>query len=115
MLSINNNISDLILNHPHIVFMYYYPKVWEDSIELFLLGVNVIIKGSDNFSHEASILRIDSFIWHLLCHQTPAIDQIQEMVDLSPSPVTVQNQIITGLNLKASCLKNENQISPLGY
>lgn len=57
----------------------------------------------------------DSFIWHLLCHQTPAIDQIQEMVDLSPSPATVQNQIITGLNLKASCLKNENQISPLGY
>ena len=37
------------------------------------------------------------------------------MVDLSPSSVTVQNQIITGLNLKASCLKNENQISPFCY
>ena len=37
------------------------------------------------------------------------------MGDLSPSSVTVQNQIITGLNLKASCLKNEKQISPLGY
>lgn len=27
MLLINNNVSDLMLNHPHIVFMCYYPKV----------------------------------------------------------------------------------------